>query len=204
MANFYKLQKKYAKPLSGWFISMLVALMVSGCAATVLSSAKTAGLMQPVDAINVIFVETDLASQLRLVRSVESKVNQQRQELGEQILRQLPAALATANIPSQNISLAPVSMPSGPNGFQELFPQSPGRPVLLVTPVSAVTTCPNDCFQYRVQARLMSAATGSLLWMATIDLPPKASRFHDFNGVAKEFAAAIVSQLKVDGVLIQR
>jgi len=53
-----------------------------------------------------------------------------------------------------------------------------------------------------MQAKLVSTSSGMVIWTSTIDLPPKASRFHDFSGIADEFSRAVLAQLKSDGVLV--
>lgn len=118
-----------------------------------------------------------------------------------QITKQLPANFQTHNINVLAKQISPSSLPTNDNGYQKLFPSTPDTHILLINPMSAFTTCPNDCFRFRVQAKLVSTNSGNAIWTSTILLPPKSSAFADFSGVAKDFSGAIYSQLKKDGVL---
>lgn len=177
-----------------------ILTLISGCAATVVSSGKTSDFNQQISAINIVYVEADLSAKVSLSQSTANKANQQRQELGIQVTQILSDALAKNGIPAQAKSLVPASVPVDASGYRTLF-SAAGVPILFINPISAVTTCPSDCFQYRVQAKLIDTDSGKVIWSSTIDLPPKASRFHDFGGVATDFSNTIVTQLKKDAVI---
>jgi hypothetical protein len=184
--------------------SLLVALsvFVGGCATTVLSSGKTTAFERAVSSVNIVFVESDLVGKSGTVGgSTANLANQHRQDIGVQISQHMPTVFLASGIPASAKSLAPSSIPTDAAGYRALFPGTPSTAVLLINPISAVTTCPGSCFQYRMQAKLVSTSSGKILWTATIDLPPKASRFHDFSGVATEFSRAVLSRLQSDGVL---
>lgn len=182
----------------------VVAVSVSACSTAIISSGKTSDFDQTASAVNIVFVEADLGNRDGFRSGfVENKANQQRLDLGVQIANKMPAIFSAKGIRSQAKSLAPASVPSDATGYRALFAAPPNVPVLLINPVSAMTTCPNDCFQYRMQVKLVSTITGKVVWTSTIDLPPKASRFHDFGGVATDFSDALLVQLQKDGVIKQ-
>ena len=185
--------------------ALLVALsvFVGGCATTILSSGKTTAFEKAVSSLNIVFVESDLVGKGATVGgSTANQANQHRQDIGVQISEQMPAVFSASGIPASAKSLAPSSIPSDATGYRALFPDNPRPAVLLINPISAVTTCPGSCFQYRMQTKLVSTSSGKVIWTATIDLPPKASRLHDFSGVATEFSRAVLAQLKSDGAVI--
>lgn len=187
--------------------ALLVALsvFVGGCATTILSSGKTTAFENAISSVNIVFVESDLVGKSAMVGgSTANSANQHRQDLGVQILQQMPAVFSASGIPASAKSLAPSSIPTEVSGYRALFPDSPRAAVLLINPISAVTTCPGGCFQYRMQAKLVSTSSGKVIWIATVDLPPKASRLHDFSGVATEFSRALLAQLQNDGVVGSR
>ena len=181
---------------------IILSVFVGGCATTIVSSGKTTAFENAISSVNIVFVETDLVTKSGMGgRSTENLVNQHRQDLGVQISQQMPEVFSASGIPTSAKSLAPSSIPSDATGYRALFPGTPDAAILFINPISAVTTCPRNCFQYRVQAKLVSTSSGKVLWTATIDLPPKASRFHDFSGIATEFSHTVLAQLKNDGLL---
>lgn len=182
-----------------FLLMFILALFFHGCTTRIVSSGKTSSFEEPISSLNIVFVETDLGKNVNPY--VVNAVNQDRLNLGVQISERMPASLATKNIESSSKSLAPSSIPNNIKGYQELFPTTPNAPILFINPISAFTTCPNNCFQFRMQVKLVNTTSGKVIWTSTVDIPPKASRFHDYSGVVDDFSSAILIQLQKDGVL---
>jgi hypothetical protein len=184
-------------------ITLLLAALSSACTTTVVKSGKTAAFTNKVASINVVFVDSVLVnSDKKKVGIFDSqKVNEDREALGLRISLQLPETLIAYGIESYGISLPTGLIPSNLKEYRDQFPGQNYSSLLLISPVSAFTTCPNGCYKFSVQARLVSTDSGKEIWTSLINLPPKASRFHDFTDVVDGFSKAVVARLQQDGVL---
>lgn len=182
-----------------FILLFIVTLFFHGCTTKIVSSGKTSSFEEPISSLNIVFIETNLGQHINPY--VVNAVNQDRLNLGVQISERMPALLMTKNIESFSKSLAPNSIPNTAKGYQELFPTTSKSPILFINPVSALTTCPNNCFQFRMQVKLINTLSGKAIWTSTVDIPPKASRLHDYSGVVDDFSNAILTQLQKDGIL---
>lgn len=116
-------------------------------------------------------------------------------------IRQLPAALQAGGLTLAAPPILTREQLANDNAVQPLLPAGYKGPVLTIAPYGAKMDCPGACFEFIVHARLLSEEQGKLVWSATFQMPSKASRFSDFSAPVANFAQALVTQMKKDGVL---
>ena len=197
----------------------LGCLGIGGCTTTTVSS-RTQGVYRAADnEPNVLFVIAPLpaakidntisglllapaafASRQASPAGVQS-ANNDLGELGPMVVAQVTKALNRGSVAISGKVVGWHEVPVTAADYAALFAERGRAAVLEIQPESAMTMCLNACFRFRLKTRLFDPATARVFWTASFDIPPKASRFSDFSGVAENFAAALVAQLRKDGVI---
>lgn len=133
--------------------------------------------------------------------SVGTRLATDAHAMSTELVKQLPSALQAAGLELSAPPVLTINYPATPRDLAELLPADTKGPVLTIKPVSAKTECPNSCFAFLVLAKLLAEDRSTELWVATFQMPPKASNLADFSGPVNTFVGAIVGQMKKDGLL---
>lgn len=167
---------------------IVLAVVLSGCAASVLNSQKVGAPVADVSRINVIFLGTKTGPQ---------------HDLGLQVAEKFPKILAENGIASDARNVVRAEIPDSRAEYRQLFGKGNGGAlILLVTPLSSTQNCNGSCVSaFKVRAELIRAGDGSLYWTALMGLPFPETRWAGYSGVAEKFAATLLGQLRTDGVL---
>lgn len=206
-------------PLFVTFIRLpLLALLLTalaGCATSVVSAHRSAALVGNVPASALVVIANPMgpnnaapsigtifgyAGAMPLGTSGE-RITADAQAMGGEVVKQLPAALQASGLVLSSPPVLTTSYPAGPKELADLLPGDAKDPVLVIKPISAKMECPGACFAFLVAARLFAADRRTELWTATLQMPPKASKFSDFSGPVGTFVETLVAQMKKDGLV---
>jgi hypothetical protein len=160
-------------------VSVLALIgLVSGCAATALSSKKMADVEGGISKVDVVFIpnEMKIGGIGLLGRSYKGDKQSigNGKEFGDALATQLPQTFSKNGITAQVKNLT-TSVPEGTD-LRTLINDAQGNvPILSIRPSAGEVTCSAPSVgcstKYEVQADLIDKTTGHKIWVAVIDSP---------------------------------
>lgn len=184
---------------------IVTALLLSACAATVVSSYRAPGTEISPAGIHVVFEDTPLKSSTGNA-SRENEANQQRLMLRNSVIERLPEKLAESKISSSSKAIPTQVIPSS-RDFSSLFPDNQKNwHTLIITPTQVFVACSLSCgYTFRVSMRLIEAGSNKIVWSATIDQPTArvsggAGRQGAYNNFVDEMTKILLRDIQVASI----